>query len=63
VPVAELVDHPVGQVDLAIVPIGVVEARLRSASRVACRDQRTAVKRIATARAKMAIPYWKMVIA
>ena len=61
--VLEAARHALGQLDLTILPVGVVQARLRAARGAGRRDQRYAVSRTATMMARIAIPYCKTVIA
>ena len=61
--VLEAAGHALGQLDLTILPVGVVQARLRAARGAGRRDQRYAVSRTATMMARIAIPYCKTVIA
>ena len=61
--VLETAGHALRQLDLAILAVGVVQARLRAARGAGRGDQRYAVSRTATMMARIAIPYCRTVIA
>jgi len=62
VSIIESLAHPIGQRDLAIATVGVVQSNARAGTRAGCGAQRTDASRIATTIASSAVPYWRIFI-